>query len=238
MYRHLLALGCLSLVLFFGCQSTQQQETARADFEHLEPKGLPHTIRITEKIYSGGQPTPEGFKSMEKLGVKTVISVDGARPDVESARRHGLRYIHLPMGYDSVPAEVAAGLAQAVEESPGPVYIHCHHGRHRGPAAAAVAYLSQTGLSGALGCQVLEEAGTGKKYEGLWRDVAQFDKNKIQGVKVELVEIAKVDSFIARMAEIDRIWDRLRYAQLAKWEQPPDHDIVSSLLIFIEQGKI
>ena len=101
---------------------------------------LPNAYRLHPRVISGGQPEGEqAFARLKELGVKTVISVDGARPEVELARKYGLRYVHLPHGYDGVPDERASELAKAVRDLPGPVYIHCHHGKHRSPAAATVA---------------------------------------------------------------------------------------------------
>lgn len=56
--------------------------------------------------------------------------------------KFGLRYVHLPHGYDGVPADRTKELAKAVRELEGPIFIHCHHGKHRSPAAAAVACVS------------------------------------------------------------------------------------------------
>src|SRR5262245_41464410 len=54
--------------------------------------GLHNVCRVSGKLISGGVPEDdEGFASLHKLGVKTIISVDGARPDVERARRLGFR---------------------------------------------------------------------------------------------------------------------------------------------------
>src|SRR5687767_2138199 len=52
----------------------------------FEPIGsnnlLPNAHRVTEKILSGGAPAGEAaFKELADLGVKTIISVDGAKPD-------------------------------------------------------------------------------------------------------------------------------------------------------------
>jgi protein tyrosine phosphatase (PTP) superfamily phosphohydrolase (DUF442 family) len=100
--------------------------------------GLHNVFPITDKFYSGSCPEGEaGFGSLRALGVRTVISVDGARPDVELARKHGLRYVHLPIGYDGVPRQQALRIARAVRDLPGPVYLHCHHGKHRGPVTAS-----------------------------------------------------------------------------------------------------
>ena len=38
-----------------------------------------------------------------------------------------------------------AAIAGAVAALPGPVFVHCHHGMHRGPAAAAVCAMSKEG---------------------------------------------------------------------------------------------
>ena len=58
-----------------------------------------------------------------RLGVKTVISVDGAKPDVDLAKKHGMRYVHLPHGYDGVPDDRAKELAKAVRR-PGRPDLH------------------------------------------------------------------------------------------------------------------
>ena len=47
--------------------------------------------------------------------MRTVISVDGARPDVVRAHSFGLRYVHLPIGYDGVPREQALRIARATD---------------------------------------------------------------------------------------------------------------------------
>lgn len=63
----------------------------------LTSKHLPNPVRIHAHVISGG--LPEGnaaFEELKSLGIKTVISVDGAKPDVARAEKYGLRYVHLP----------------------------------------------------------------------------------------------------------------------------------------------
>ena len=127
---------------------------------------LPNLHRVTESVYSGGQPEGEfGFQKLSELGIETVISVDGAQPDVESAKKYGLKYVHLPHGYDGIEEEHAAKLAKAVQ-SFGQVYIHCHHGHHRSPAAAAVACVGLDQITPGEGRELLEKAGTSPQYKG------------------------------------------------------------------------
>ena len=49
--------------------------------------GLDNVVAYAERVYSGSAPLgPEGFQTLAAWGVDTIISVDGARPDVETAR--------------------------------------------------------------------------------------------------------------------------------------------------------
>jgi len=200
-----------------------------------EHAGLHNVMRVSDRIVSGSEPHgEEAFKSLEKMGVKTVVSVDGARPNVELAKKHGLRYVHIPIGYDGVPEHAGAALARLVREADGPFYIHCHHGRHRGPAAAAVACVASGATKGQDALKILEKAGTSKNYSGLWRDVEKH-KPPAPGTDLpELVEIAEVDSLAAAMAKIDRAYDNLKLCREAKWSTPKDHpDLVPALQAFI-----
>src|SRR5581483_3702797 len=71
----------------------------------IRPPGLKNAHRLTDRVLSGAQPEANvAFRELAALGVKTVISVDGAAPDVASAHKAGLRYVHLPIGYDGIPA--------------------------------------------------------------------------------------------------------------------------------------
>jgi protein tyrosine phosphatase (PTP) superfamily phosphohydrolase (DUF442 family) len=189
-----------------------------------EQPGLHNVIEVADGLLSGSEPEgAEGFSSLAKLGVKTVISVDGARPAVDVAHAHGLRYIHVPIGYDGVPKPAVAALARAAREAEGPIYVHCHHGKHRGPAAAAVACIAARSVSGKDALKILELAGTGKEYPGLWRDVAACTAPSLEETAPDLVEIAEVDSLTAAMAGVDRHWDNMKLCRDAGWTTPPDH---------------
>src|SRR5262245_36049218 len=88
-------------------------EKPAATPQKIAAEHLPNAYRIAEKVISGGLPDGDaGFAELEALGVKTVISVDGMTPDVEGARKHGLRYVHLPHGYDGIPSERGQELAK------------------------------------------------------------------------------------------------------------------------------
>jgi len=190
----------------------------------LDPPGLHNLMKVTDRMYSGSEPHgEEGMASLQKLGVKTVVSVDGARPGVELARRYGIRYVHIPIGYDGIPEEAGLSLARLMREAEAPFYIHCHHGKHRGPAAVAVACIASGDMTSSEARQILVRAGTSKDYAGLWRDVAAYTPPPADAQLPQLVEVAEVGSFAAAMAQIDRAYDNLKLCREVKWTVPPDH---------------
>jgi protein tyrosine phosphatase (PTP) superfamily phosphohydrolase (DUF442 family) len=198
---------------------------AAEDYPHLH-----NLMQVTGRIYSGSEPQgEEAFAELEKLGVKTVVSVDGARPQTELAARYGLRYVHIPIGYDGVPDEAGKSLARVMHEAEDPIYFHCHHGKHRGPAAAAVACVASGAADGEAALEILRRAGTSEGYAGLWRDVENFQPPADDEVLPDLVSVAEVGSMATAMAQIDRAKDNLALAKEAKWSAVEDHpDIVAA----------
>jgi protein tyrosine phosphatase (PTP) superfamily phosphohydrolase (DUF442 family) len=196
--------------------------------EKVEAKGLHKVFRLNERLYSGSSPEGgEGFRSLRDLGVKTVISVDGARPDAELARQYGLRYVHLPIGYDGVPEARALRLARAVRDLPGPVYLHCHHGKHRGPAAAAVVQRClDSECSAAKAVAWMRQAGTDPHYAGLYAAPERFRPltgAELDRVSADFPESAPVTALAGLMVTIDERWDHLKEVRAAGWKVPRDH---------------
>lgn len=203
-------------------QQAQAEELSAASSTESRP--LPHLLKLSERIYSGGEPRQEAdFEQLAKLGVKTVVSVDGIKPDVVAARRHGLRYVHIPIGYDGIDQHASLSLTKLAREADGPFYIHCHHGLHRGPAAAAVACLAEGTADHNEAREILKRAGTSTAYQGLWKAVANYRVPPADAPLPELVEVAKIDSFTTAMANLGRAWEGLEACCDAGWQTPPAH---------------
>lgn len=188
---------------------------------------LPNAYRLHERVISGGQPDgEEAFAELEQLGVKTVISVDGAKPDVEAARRHGMRYVHLPHGYDGIPEERAKELAKAVRDLPGPIYIHCHHGQHRSPAAATVACVQAGLIAPDSALLVLKTAGTSENYRGLYQSAERarrLDDALLNELNVEFRETVDLPPMAEAMVALERTFDHLKQVSENNWRRTEAH---------------
>ncbi len=176
--------------------------------------GIENVWRMDTSLLSGGDPNSEsGLKLLKSKGIKTIISVDGATPPVEIARRMGLRYVHIPVGYDGIPIKQQIALAQAFAQMPKPIYVHCHHGRHRGPAAASIMAQFGLGWSKDQAIEFMRKAGTSKDYSGLYDSVNQFqvpDKKAISAIKTPLPESVEMPALVDMMVQIDQRFDRLK----------------------------
>ena len=189
---------------------------------------LPNLLRHSDLIYSGAEPNgDEGFRHLAKIGIKTVVSVDSAIPNVQLATANQLRYVHIPIGYGEVANVQGKMLAAVARNEEGPFYIHCHHGKHRGPVAAAIVAIASGLMDGTEALDILKVAGTSRKYAGLWDSVESYEPPPNGHPLPELVEIATTNSVAAGMANIDRQFDLLKLCQSAGWTSPSSHPDVS-----------
>ena len=191
----------------------------------LQAQGIDNLFSATDRIYSGSQPEgDEAFASLRKLGVRTIISVDGTPPDVERAAKFQLRYVHIPLGYDGIPTETAARLTKAARTLEGPIFVHCHHGKHRGPAAVGVICQATAGWTPDQAVAWMKQAGTSPDYAGLYRANADFlmpTAEALARVPDAFPSHAEVSGLVDAMVAIDHRWDHLEAVQKAGWRVPP-----------------
>src|SRR5262249_19520683 len=113
--------------------------------------GIGNFHQVNDHIYRGAQPSYEGFQSLAKLGVKTVIDLreSGSRAEVERKQVEslGMHYINIPVKGMSAPsaADVAKALAFFEESTSGPVFIHCRRGADRTGTVVACYRISHDG---------------------------------------------------------------------------------------------
>jgi protein tyrosine phosphatase (PTP) superfamily phosphohydrolase (DUF442 family) len=229
-WLHLLAAGLLATTRAPGASSSPSPAATNQIAAAIEIAGVHNAFRATEKLYSGSQPEGDAtFAALAQRGIKTIISVDGGKPDVAAARKHGLRYIHLPYGYDGISTNRVAELITVMQREPGPFYVHCHHGKHRGPAAIAVMALAAEGWTTNQAVAWLREAGTADDYPGLYRAAQEFflpTETALAAVG-ELPEVAQASSLVEAMVAVDAHLEHLKLAQKSGWKTPPGHADIS-----------
>lgn len=226
-------LACLGVVAIVGGKPTPRER---------DHGGLHNVHRLNARVLSGAQPEGDvGFAELRRLGVRTVVSVDGAVPEVDAAAFHGLRYVHLPIGYDGIAPERLKELAKALRDLPGPIYIHCHHGKHRGPAAAVAATmcLDRT-LTPEQATAWMKKAGTDPKYRGLValpQTLKRPTSAELDALPSNFSSRNIVPDLAKRMVQVDETWDRLKALRANGWSRiadKPDLDAAHEALQLIE----
>jgi tyrosine-protein phosphatase SIW14 len=165
-------------VLVAACSSTATPpRPVPPDFATLLPDadGLAHVARITPNLYRGAQPTALGYRTLEKMGVKTVICLrrfHSSRTDAEAA---GLHYVAIPI-YASIgseppsDAQVRQFFATVLDPAKLPVYFHCQHGKDRTGLMAALYRIERQGWTPTKAMAEMRALG----YHDIFRDLIRF----------------------------------------------------------------
>jgi len=104
----------------------------------IEAPGIPNFHQVNQNIYRGGQPLEEGWQSLAKLGVKTVVDLrqrdeHDTASEAQAAKAAGMRYVNVPMKGIVAPAdEQIREVLALLDAVPGsPVFVHCRRGADR-----------------------------------------------------------------------------------------------------------
>jgi tyrosine-protein phosphatase SIW14 len=101
-----------------------------------DPQGVGNFHQVSDRLYRGAQPTEEGFHHLAELGVTTVIDLreagERSAQEEKVVRAAGMQYISVPMRGMSAPAtQDVVRVLGLLENSPGPVFVHCRRGADR-----------------------------------------------------------------------------------------------------------
>ena len=216
-------------VLLFLTNSLQNGTDVYDSTSPLTFDGLTQVVYFQKNIVSGAKPQgDEGFASLKKINVNTIVCVDGVVPDVETAHANGIKTFHLPLKYGSPSQEQIFDLTTVVARAlqRGVVYIHCHKGKHRSAAASAIVSIS-------LGLLTVEEAKermlvseTSSAYEGLWAAVERTEQvnfSEIQQNKKAYSSMVQPEGMIDSMISLDEALENLQRIQHAQWLPPEQH---------------
>jgi tyrosine-protein phosphatase SIW14 len=101
-----------------------------------ETPAIPNFHQVNEHVYRGGQPSPEHWQSLAKLGVKTVIDLrredeHSTAAEAKAVAALGMNYINVPMKGVVAPTNEQIAKVLAALDSEGPVFVHCKRGADR-----------------------------------------------------------------------------------------------------------
>jgi len=154
-------------------QATAQQTAGRKWAEPLELPGLPNLHKVSDELYRGAQPTAEGMKQLEKLGVKTVVNLRFLLSDRDELKGTALAYEHINMvTFHAEAADAVAFLRIVTDPNRTPVFVHCHHGADRTGTMCAVYRIAVQGWSKEEAIEEMTQGGFG--HHPIWKNLPRF----------------------------------------------------------------
>lgn len=124
-----------------------REPPAKAWAQSIALPGLPNLQRQSASLYRGAQPTPEGWRELETLGVRSVLSLRGFHddhPPAGSALHFERISFHTLHPEDE---DVIAFLRFVADPAHQPVFVHCAHGADRTGMMCAIARIVFEGWS-------------------------------------------------------------------------------------------
>lgn len=135
-----------------GLLSTQTvtlPQTAHISERIYNLPGLSNVGRVAPGVLRGAQPDKDGYATLKKMGIKTVIDMrttDNEKKLVEAA---GMKAIAVPieMTRNGLKEKVDKVVALMADPANQPVYVHCRHGQDRTGIVVAAFRMKQQGWS-------------------------------------------------------------------------------------------
>lgn len=98
----------------------------------MDLPGLPNLHKVSDSLYRGAQPTAEGLKQLEKLGIKTVFNLRFLTSDRKKLKGTQLDYEHInTTTFSTETKNVIRFLKIATDPQRTPIFVHCHRGVDR-----------------------------------------------------------------------------------------------------------
>jgi len=206
---------------------SNEQHAQAASNERHDEHALHNLHALTPELYSAAEPVGDpAYAELAALGIKTVISVDGVAPNKQLAQRYGISVVHIPTTYDGISDKQSRQLAHAMATMPRPIFVNCHHGKHRGPAAICVGAIGSGDITNAQAIDFMKTAKTSPKYTGLWKaaEAARPLSNaELHDDSIQLVEAAVIEDFVEGMAELSRLSDLINECADYGFRAPENH---------------
>ncbi|KAB8040245.1 dual specificity protein phosphatase family protein [Janthinobacterium aquaticum] len=185
----LFPLLALSMMLVIEPVRAQADAPSGRNAEWATP--LPHVSnlhQVTPSLYRSAMLDADDVAQLQKLGVKTVISLRSFHADTKVLEGSGIRAVRIPINTwairDSHVIEAMRTIRAA--EQQGPVLLHCLHGADRTGMMTAMYRMLYQDWPREKALDELKNGGYG--YHAIWKNIERY----LQRVDVEALR-ARID---------------------------------------------
>lgn len=146
--------------------------SARVSLRLFGLPGLSDVGQVAPGILRGAQPEPEGYETLRKMGVKTVVNLRTLHAEKKAVAAAGMRWVEIPIDVTQAidPAAVRQAVAVLTDPANQPVFIHCSRGKDRVGVIVAVYRMEVDGWTEAEAQAEMEAFG----FHEIWFHLKDF----------------------------------------------------------------
>ncbi len=149
----------------------------------MDMAGVPNLHKVDDGLFRSGQPTREGMKRIEAMGVRTVVNLRSFHSDRDELEGSTLGYEQIFMkAWHPERSEVVRFLRIVTDPRRTPVLVHCWHGADRTGTMCAVYRIVVQGWSKEEAIREMTEGGFG--FHGIWVNLPKW----IEDLNVECLK--------------------------------------------------
>ena len=164
-----------------------KQEAQKKWAQALELPGVPNLYKVSEDLYRGAQPSSEGMKQLEKLGIKTVVNLRLVHSDRDEIENTGLSYEHIPMAtWNTRDEDVVRFLKIITDSNNTPVFVHCQYGADRTGTMCAIYRIAVEDWNKNEAIEEMTNGGFG--FHSIWKNLVDY----LHGLDVDKIKTAAV----------------------------------------------
>lgn len=177
--------GWLFFVLSSCARHEGISERPKTWADAVEVAGAQNLYRVSEDLYRSEQPTRDGMRSLERIGIRSVVSLRAFHSDRDLLEETGLDYTRIAFQtWAPSDEELIRFLKIATNPEKMPVLVHCLHGSDRTGAMCAAYRIVVQGWSKREAIDEMKRGGYG--HHKIWSNLERW----IEGLDVEALKAA------------------------------------------------
>lgn len=178
------ALMCASSLLMAAPASAPAAVARPAQWaQPMTLPGVPNLHKVNDRLYRSAQPSAQGMANLQKMGIKTVISLRDFHSDRDEIGKLPLGYVRIGMKtWQPQTSEVVRFLEVVNDPARAPVLVHCQHGADRTGTMSAIYRVVFDGWSKEDALKEMTEGGYG--FHSIWTNlppwIAKLDIEQVK----------------------------------------------------------
>lgn len=139
----------------------------------IPTNGVPNLHQVSATLFRSAQPSAEGMKRLEAMGIRTVVNLRSFNSDRSELKETRLDYRHLTMkAWHPEHKEAVEFLRLVTDPKRTPVLVHCQHGADRTGAMCAIYRVAVEGWNKEAAIREMVEGGFG--FHEIWTNLPEW----------------------------------------------------------------